>query len=300
MTSAMIDVVPIGEVAPADVLRVINSAFERHHGDLDWFTWKHVEGPWGNSIGWAAVRDGAVVGVRLFVPWRSRWHDSEIEVLRAMDGAVHPDAQRQGLFSRLVVAEMDRLRAERREITVFSTSVPASRDAYRKLGWNTFEVSHAVGLPRATGAKVVVHEWPDIAEFADTGETGFRTAWTTAALRWRTDPRSGRRYECLSLMQASGPNGVVFRRVGGGTFPSANICLVWGSDAERRVLVAAVARRARTPLVRFVVSGRSAGICVRRHGSSTVSWWSAHASSDDDRTDVDAWTLSYADLEGVL
>lgn len=295
------DLLPVSELHPSEVLDAINDSFDQPAKTLDWYRWKHLQGPWGASTGWGAVEGSRVLGVRLFVPWRVRRGAATSSILRAMDGAVRPEARRNGLFSRLISLETDRLRTDSQGVTaVYSTSVPASREAYRKLGWAIFEVDHHVQLAKAGRAKVEQLSPSDLPSLPSV-HSGDRqqTDWSKHSMQWRTDPRSGHEYRVVRLRSASADNGLIVRVVGSGPRRALVICHSWGEERDLDALVPGAARILRAPLIRSIDPMPGSYLC-RRRGASTVSLWSPSADVQSHLGTSEAWRYSYADLEGTM
>ena len=295
----MMEILPIESVEPAMVLDAINASFERAPRTMEWYTWKHLDGPWGASTGWCVVEAGRVVGVRLFVPWRVHAGAEQMLVLRAMDGAVRPEARRRGLFSALIKKEVERHQpSSEPALCIYSTSVPASRDAYRKLGWDVFDVDHHIQISRWKLAAIEESTTLPTLVTPARGDHGqLRTAWSVPALVWRADPRSGHQYAFNRLRHSSSDHGVLTRCVGSGVSRSLLVCESWGQPSEVNTLIAACARHYRTPFVRSIAPIPGARF-VRAHGASTISMW---APTDQERlAHPQAWSFSYADLEGTM
>lgn len=292
-----VEIVPAEDLAAELVLDAINASFDRPPRTLAWYRWKHLEGPWGPSRGWAAVEDGVVQGVRLFLPWRATAAGRAVEVLRASDGAVRPARRRQGLFSRLVAAEMERLEGSASDVVLYSTSVVASREAYRRLGWATFEVPHRVVLPRFSRLAVGRHSLAAVPSRPVSALVA--TDWTAEALRWRTDARSGHSYEVLCEGGSEGDHGVIVRPVGTGLRRSLILCHWWGQARVVRRVVGAAALTSRSL---SVLSATNLPGCVAlgRRGSSTVSVWTPGSAGLQTLSNPSAWEFSLADLEGVI
>lgn len=279
------------------VLEVLNSAFSRQL-TLHWYDWKHRSGPWGPSVGWVAEDStGRIVAVRLFLPWELAVGDKVIPIYRAMDGAVAPNAQRQGLFSRCVRAEMDAMIAGRREARlIYSTSVPASREAYRKLGWSIYDVPRYAHLAPPALTKGKALEWDaDFDVVSGHRASLMETNWTNTALRWRTASASGREYHWVT-MQAGGQHGVIVRRTRLKNIPALAVVHEWGAEVTTRRLVRIACGALRSPLAissdRRLFRGPA-----RRTGTSTVSMWSPDAWH---RAAFDQMRFDLADLEGAM
>ena len=292
-------IVRSSEVADTDLVGALAQAFRDSGRSMERFQWKHREGPWGPSTGPAAVDDeGRVVGVRLFLPWdvwSPAWGHSS--VARAVDGAVLPSARRQGLFTRMIEAQLSEYAEAGGPRVIYSTSVPASREAYRKLGWSIVDVPHGVRLVRPGLAKLVEHPWPHLPDVLEPRGERIETAWTSTALRWRTDPRSGHHYRILSLADADGPNGIIVRRTRLRGVAVAVLAYSWGAPTERLALErsALVALRA---VALLQVERPGASRSRRTVGSTSVSMW--HRDGTAQGPGTANWSFSFLDVEGVL
>lgn len=301
-------VVPVSDVPPAQLVAALSESFGVARGE-EWFAWKHLEGPWGPSRGWAALDDAGVVGVRLFLPWRVRQGGRPLEVARAVDGAVLPRARRRGVFSRLVRAETDRLAAGSDWTLLYSTSVPASREAYRRLGWNVLPAQHMVYGPAVTlGRPVAIDQDESCLAGAAPAAAPSRlaTAWDERSLRWRLDPRSGHAYVVAAPRNATAPTAVVGRVLEGRRLRALSFVHGWGPAADQRRSLSALARRLRCPVV---AAPRGAAVWspfpvrgLNRPGASVSIWHTGSgtgapvAAADPERS----WGFTSADLEGVL
>jgi len=99
------------------------------------WNWKHTLNPFGRSIVLVAVDGDRVAAVRAFMRWRLTMPDGgELSCVRAVDTAVHPDFQRQGLFRRLNDAAIEASRDDGVNL-VFNTPNSQSRPGYLKQGW---------------------------------------------------------------------------------------------------------------------------------------------------------------------
>jgi hypothetical protein len=306
-----LDLVPIDEVEGAALLEVIERAFGRGRG-LDWFLWKHREGPWGPSTGYAALDEQGVVGVRLLLPWRLRLGPETITALRAVEAATLPRARGRGVFSQLNAALMDQHRASSDPAILFSTPNELSRDGYSKLGWSRLgPLPHAYRLTpmttRGSSASISLDGPDGLAPLPARDPTPLiGTAWTAESMRWRIDPRSGHEYRVAHLEHASAPTGLVYRIMTRHRLRILTAIAVWGTSGDRRALVAGTARRERAPVVLDTVEpGGQQQVPGRgfNRGSSLVMTW------HNDRwpgarpwaiDDIQGWTLTFADLESVL
>ena len=102
----------------------------------EFFRWKHYENPFGRSFILLAESDGRIAGVRAFMRWRFRAGSRDINAVRAVDTATHPDFQGGGIFTKLTLAALDAIRAEGTDL-VFNTPNQNSLPGYLKMGWKT-------------------------------------------------------------------------------------------------------------------------------------------------------------------
>jgi len=298
------DIRPVGSVCADDIRAVIADAFRRECSP-EWFVWKHQDGPWGQSRGLVAVDETGVIGVRLLVPWRLRLGSRTVDCLRAMDGATAQRARRRGIFRALVNAVMEQERGH--ECVIYSTSVPASRDAYRSVGWTILPPiasQTALAVPARHASVEVADTLGQLpAEAPDSRAT---TDWTTAAMRWRIDPRSGRDYTSYRLRHADSAHGLICRVVSLRRARALSVVYAWGSPEEQRRLRAGAARSMRCAVIIEPV-GEGTTASARRLGrsrpASTVSLWVSDGGADPELARLHSracWAFTGADVEGVM
>jgi GNAT superfamily N-acetyltransferase len=101
---------------------------------VDFWTWKHVTSPFGPSPILLAEAEGELVGLRVFMRWMWHGRRTAYPAVRAVDTATHPDWRGKGIFSRLTLALLERMKAEGTAF-VFNTPNDQSRPGYLKMGW---------------------------------------------------------------------------------------------------------------------------------------------------------------------
>ncbi len=101
----------------------------------EFFRWKHVENPFGRSFMLVAEDDERIIGLRAFMRWRFACGGRNVDAVRAVDTATHPDYQGRGVFSHLTLAALDALRGD--VDLVFNTPNDKSLPGYLKMGWRT-------------------------------------------------------------------------------------------------------------------------------------------------------------------
>jgi len=101
----------------------------------EFWRWKHFDNPFGRSFIIVAEVDDRIVGVRALMRWRFVSDSVEVRAVRAVDTATHPQWQGKGLFTRLTLEALDRLRGD--ADLVFNTPNDNSLPGYLKMGWRT-------------------------------------------------------------------------------------------------------------------------------------------------------------------
>jgi GNAT superfamily N-acetyltransferase len=102
------------------------------------WNWKHRQNPFGESPVLLAESAGKIIGVRAFLKWEYIRESKVIPAQRAVDTAVHPDFQGQGIFSQLTRKLLEKSRLEGTEL-IFNTPNPKSTPGYLKLGWEKWD-----------------------------------------------------------------------------------------------------------------------------------------------------------------
>jgi len=96
--------------------------------------WKHLDNPFGASPTLVALDQDRIIGVRTFLKWEFAEGAKRIQACRAVDTAIHPDYQGQGLFKKLTLELIESLKEEGIEL-IFNTPNSVSLPGYLKMGW---------------------------------------------------------------------------------------------------------------------------------------------------------------------
>ncbi|HEX6236623.1 MAG TPA: GNAT family N-acetyltransferase [Acidimicrobiales bacterium] len=118
------------------------------------FSWKHLESPFGRSPAWVAVDPAAgdrIVGFRTFSRWRFEQCGETVPAVRAVDTATHPDYQGRGIFSLLTRHALEELLSQGVAF-VFNTPNARSRPGYYKMGWRLVERLPVAATLRSPGS----------------------------------------------------------------------------------------------------------------------------------------------------
>jgi len=99
-----------------------------------YWEWKHLANPFGRSYLLVAEAGAAIVGLRAFMRWTWWSAGQPVPAVRAVDTVTHPDWRGRGVFKRLTLELVDRVRSEGVAF-VFNTPNNRSRPGYLKMGW---------------------------------------------------------------------------------------------------------------------------------------------------------------------
>ncbi len=127
---------PLTEVSTADLLSFLRLSLgdQPEVRNEAFWTWKHVQNPFGPSPGLAAVAKGQVVALRVFLRWAFADRSRLLPAVRAVDTATHPSWRRQGLFRQLTQRLVHEVQGEGTAL-IFNTPNPRSRRGYLAMGW---------------------------------------------------------------------------------------------------------------------------------------------------------------------
>ena len=119
-----------------EILNVLKASLGDVHGrrNPEFWKWKHSDNPFGPSVILLAFSEKNLVGVRAMMRWEFRLGDTVIPAWRAVDTSVHPDYQRQGIFSKLNQEMISHL-ATLGPALIFNTPNSKSAQGYLKQGW---------------------------------------------------------------------------------------------------------------------------------------------------------------------
>jgi GNAT superfamily N-acetyltransferase len=125
----------VAEDEPAVLALLVGALGEGPSGQRtpDFFRWKHLENPFGESLLLVAEVDGEIVGLRAFLRWEFTAGERSLRAVRAVDTATRSDHRGKGIFSTLTKAAIAELRHD--TDLVFNTPNGSSRPGYLKMGW---------------------------------------------------------------------------------------------------------------------------------------------------------------------
>lgn len=298
-----------------ECLRVLSTAYDRPF-TREWFSWKHRDCPWGPSRMYIAEDDGGVLGVVFGLDWpyRRRAADgsiTHIDGARFVDGATLPPARGRRVLGILVRDELLEWDPASHQGVLLATATPAAQRSHARNGASTLEpITSSLGIPRSLRPAALLDGDSILDSHVESapGVTGERlsTAWTPATLRWRIDARSGRDYRVAALASSDAPNGIVYRVARQRGLRALYPVITWGTVAEQRRLVGAVALSVRAPVVHAPVGAAVAEPLTRpfrSSGTSVMCVWDRrelNEASGPPATIGSSWSLSMADLEGLI
>jgi hypothetical protein len=190
------------------------------------FRWKHLENPFGASLGFVVDDDagGGLLALRLFQRWGLSIRGFPVEAVRAVDTATAVRAQGQGHFKRLTLRAVDAGVADDVDL-VFNTPNEKSGAGYLKMGWRDLgQPGVWVRAARPSFSGMVEGDDVDVdvvAAAMGVGDDGrLRTRHTVSTLQWRYVDIPGFTYR----MHRVGDAVAVFRRQRRRGVPECTIC----------------------------------------------------------------------------
>lgn len=104
-------------------------------GSEAWFRWKYPENPYVTHVPmFIAERDDELVGARPYMAFDLQVGDETVLGLQTGDTMVHPDHQRNGLFTRMTARSLAYYGDLEDDVVTFSVPNALSRPGYLKLG----------------------------------------------------------------------------------------------------------------------------------------------------------------------
>jgi GNAT superfamily N-acetyltransferase len=312
------------------VLEVLRAAFGTWPRDIDsvtpteFFHWKHMASPFGQSLMRVAVADRAVVGFGAYMPWRLRARGGALSAMRGVDFAVHPSYRGRGASSSIRAT----MNFPDEAALTWSNPDKESRSSGLKEGWHLVnklprfvqprgQLRETMRRARARSSKTPQHleiEAETAAEILRDGtqvsslvshanEPGDRlvTAKDLAYLRWRY----GRLEEYRATRADPGPGRgiVIFRVRRRGPFWISDICELFVEQNDHRTVRHLLRRVRAAAAVDFLVgsftSRREAARSgfVQLPGGTELRTRSLHEDLIPDPTRRTSWALSRGDLE---
>jgi GNAT superfamily N-acetyltransferase len=235
---------------------------------VEYWEWKHVVNPFGQSPCLLAVVDGEIVGLRAFMRWRWQSGRHAVPTVRAVDTATHKDWRGKGIFRDLTLALVERMTAEGVGF-VFNTPNSQSRPGYLKMGWTNLGRVHLRIRPSRPGRIIRAlarrNERADVEDPQDRDDSGFAgvaslvaepgvdallgapvgddsrlvTRLTREYLAWRYAAVPGFRYYAAWVLERDAAAAVIFRLKSNGTLRELRVCDLAIGAARRSVAAAA-------------------------------------------------------------
>jgi hypothetical protein len=130
---------------------------------VDFFRWKHLQNPFGESYGLLALLDGKIVGLRMFMFWNfyNGYHQEWIKGIRPVDTVVDKSARGKGLFKKLTLQGLEDCN-DKYDI-IFNTPNDNSLPGYIKMGWEKCDSTRnfELGIINILGNRITI-ESPEI------------------------------------------------------------------------------------------------------------------------------------------
>ncbi|MEN2283860.1 GNAT family N-acetyltransferase [Algoriphagus sp. SE2] len=101
---------------------------------IDLWKWKHLNNPFGPSPILIAVEKTRIIGVRVFLRWEFLVNGNVVKACRAVDTAIDPAYQGKGIFSKLTLSLIDKIKKEGIDF-IYNSPNNDSMPGYVKMGW---------------------------------------------------------------------------------------------------------------------------------------------------------------------
>lgn len=126
--------------------------------------WKHLDNPFGKSPVLLAVENDKIIGVRAFLKWEFLREGNTMKACRAVDTAIHPDFQGQGLFTQLTTNLTDQIKEEDTQL-IYNTPNTQSMPGYLKMGWEKWgklPLKMQFHMGSSGNGKAISSDWNEI------------------------------------------------------------------------------------------------------------------------------------------
>lgn len=101
----------------------------------EYWKWKHIKNPFGESDVLLAYDGDLLVGVRAFMKWVWCKSGTELKSVRAVDTVTHPEYQGRGIFKKLTLQLVDE--CSNADVSlIYNTPNGKSAPGYLKMGWS--------------------------------------------------------------------------------------------------------------------------------------------------------------------
>ncbi len=298
------EIVPITEIPLDEVLAVLDQTFGPGH-DESWFKWKHIDNPFGQSLGWVAIGEDGVLGVRLFMRWQLQLAGQKVEAVRPVDTATTASARGKGIFRELTQFAVRSVLNDHQIDLIFNTPNENSRPGYARMGWTILSpIAHGVRpvLPGGTaGIDTTDTVFEAFNQFVP--EPGRLTTYRSPqVMKWRYNNRYRVSYARACLRQSGEANGMVYRIVKRRGIRLLVVNELIGTPRERPLLVRSVARH-EGALAVMAATGVGALDFIQgpklKRGRTFLAVRPLR-NLEADVTNLKRWALSLGDLEGTI
>lgn len=221
-----------------DHIEILNLMRNSLSGEMPWtneyWRWKHVDNPFGESYVLVAEANDEVIGLRVFMKWVFQCGKEKIAAVQAVDTVTRPDWRGRGVFTNLTQHLLKYLENENVAF-VFNTPNANSRPGYVKMGWEIVKVAsqwyRPCSLRRLMAVALLEREvtplsqttrHPTIDELLAkpklpsflariNPEEGFWTDRSTAYLRWRYREIPNFKYHGVADIQDGQGGALIYR-----------------------------------------------------------------------------------------
>jgi len=186
----------------SETIDLLKTVFANTEFTRSWWDWKYKHNPFGKPIGWYALLNGKIVGVRLAIPNRFRLDEDVYSAYQMVDTATHPEYGKKGIFTALTKKAVEKIRSENSFIFNFpnGNSLPGyislGWKKARELSWCISPTSFCALLKRT---KTADFTFPTISDRKYIENCC--TDWNEESLRWRFKDHPYNEYSTFMLSQ---------------------------------------------------------------------------------------------------
>lgn len=194
-----------------DLLRT--SLSEKHTKES--FKWKHIDNPFGKSLGFLALDKNKIIGVRMFMKWDFSNEGEIIHALRPVDTVTHSDYRNKGIFKKLTLDGLEKYKNN--YDLIFNTPNQNSYLGNLKMGWKKYPIKinfkFALILPLLT--KSHTDNPPINSDKNKVSYNYFTTNKSSSYLQWVLSCNAEMSVDCgLIISNSEVEGGSIFRIVG--------------------------------------------------------------------------------------
>lgn len=232
-----------------DAVNLIRKELDSQYTE-NFFRWKHINNPFGQSYGLLATDNNKIIGLRMFMFWKFYNKNRIVTALRPVDTVVDKNYRGKGLFKKLTLQGLEENKGN--YDIIFNTPNENSLPGYLKMGWakipaNEFKLGLFDFL--SFNKKTQSIEFNQISKL-NSDSSFFETYKCEAFLKWRY---SDSRYKIARLNSAT----IIYSLSKIGFLKQIIIQELIGDIIDIKALVKTLCKEYRTVFVYYYVNDQT-------------------------------------------